>query len=471
MSSDNRTLLWDYVPWEQMSKQRRGVMWSLQLARNLNRQLVLPSFRFLTTSDPRKPFDDPDNAYEYRPYSHIFDVEPLRQLHPVLELHEFAERTGGGRGKPRVDLLFSILRGVSPELRGITSGLPLWKESECNPSLTMANPGRAECAIDEDGSERCVTPVAFAGTDIGVHNHTCGWAPEMRWDHLLQTRAVRELPSVGMQGIIYQLPPPTSMAELISLSADRATGTAECGWRCPYSTIRLAMVYQPRLIKAARRFLAAARSHHSGETARHAAIAAARLPAPAASSTTLTTTLNTTLTTTQVPPPVARVLAVHWRRGDFALSRGGSHETECADVATGSAIKPCALRKIVLTPGELAAAITKQMAMQHAAVVFLATDAKPGEINELRAALGTTPLLRYEPPAESVAIGVGNDLSTDRLGLDGKPLRAVMDTLICALSDAFLGTRRSMCAPGSGRRVESAGPSPAYRRPVHPLRP
>ena len=35
---DGRALLWDYVPWEQMSKQRRGVMWSLQLARTLNRQ-------------------------------------------------------------------------------------------------------------------------------------------------------------------------------------------------------------------------------------------------------------------------------------------------------------------------------------------------------------------------------------------------------------------------------------------------
>ena len=38
LALEGRALLWDYVSWEQMSKQRRGVMWSLQLARTLNRQ-------------------------------------------------------------------------------------------------------------------------------------------------------------------------------------------------------------------------------------------------------------------------------------------------------------------------------------------------------------------------------------------------------------------------------------------------
>ena len=38
LALEGRALLWDYVLWEQMSKQRRGVMWSLQLARTLNRQ-------------------------------------------------------------------------------------------------------------------------------------------------------------------------------------------------------------------------------------------------------------------------------------------------------------------------------------------------------------------------------------------------------------------------------------------------
>lgn len=45
---DAKYLLYDYVPWEQLSKQRRGIMWAWQQARGMGRTLVLPPFRFQT---------------------------------------------------------------------------------------------------------------------------------------------------------------------------------------------------------------------------------------------------------------------------------------------------------------------------------------------------------------------------------------------------------------------------------------
>ena len=45
---DGKYLLYDYVPWEQLSKQRRGIMWAWQTARGMGRTLVLPPFRFQT---------------------------------------------------------------------------------------------------------------------------------------------------------------------------------------------------------------------------------------------------------------------------------------------------------------------------------------------------------------------------------------------------------------------------------------
>ena len=45
---DGRYLLYDYVPWEQLSNQRRGIMWAWQQARGMGRTLVLPPLRFQT---------------------------------------------------------------------------------------------------------------------------------------------------------------------------------------------------------------------------------------------------------------------------------------------------------------------------------------------------------------------------------------------------------------------------------------
>ena len=44
----DRYLLYDYVTWEQMSKQRRGLAGALQAAHGAGRTLVLPPIRFHT---------------------------------------------------------------------------------------------------------------------------------------------------------------------------------------------------------------------------------------------------------------------------------------------------------------------------------------------------------------------------------------------------------------------------------------
>jgi len=446
---DGRALLWDYVPWEQMSKQRRGVMWSLQLARTLNRQLVLPPLRFLTSSDARRQVDDPDLAYDYRAYSHVFDIEPLRKLHPVVDLHDFLHRndSSGSRIQPRIDLIFSILRGVSPRLKGVRKQLPLWDEGDCASSLTMANPGQADCAIEGSGEEICVTPVAFAGTTLRALNHSCGWAPEMRFDRLLQAREARELPAVALQGIIYQLPPPSSMRPLAEARAQLAADGEGCGWHCPYNAMRLAMLYQPRYTAAARRFLEAVRAQHAPERGavddddhddahEDAHDDAKNGDDPAASDRAAN----------ELPRVLPRVLGVHWRRGDFAIQRAGQHETECSDVASGSELKPCAKRQIILSPAELAASIQRHLALHSCQVVFLATDASFDEIRELNSSLKGTPLLRFDPAALLPRVGAGDaeDARETPLDFSGKPERAIMDTLICAFADAFLATRLSI---------------------------
>ena len=73
-SASERFLLYDYVPWEQFSKQRRGASWALQAARSAGRTLVLPPVRFHTPTH---------GEYEYYPFSLFFDLEHMRKLHPV----------------------------------------------------------------------------------------------------------------------------------------------------------------------------------------------------------------------------------------------------------------------------------------------------------------------------------------------------------------------------------------------------
>ena len=292
----------------------------------------------------------------------------------------------------------------------------------------MANPGQADCAIEVSGEEICVTPVAFAGTSLRALNHSCGWAPEMRFDRLLQAREARGLPAVALQGIVYQLPPPSSMRPLAEARAQLAADGEGCGWHCPYNAMRLAMIYQPRYTAAARLFLEAVRTQHAPE---RAAVDADVLP---------------------------RVLGVHWRRGDFAIQRAGQHETECSDVASGTELKPCPKRQIILSPAEFAISIQRHLAFHSCQVVFLATDASFDEIRELNSSLKGTPLLRFDPAALIPRVGVSAHHGASeaeharetqlsliwQAGTCQNALSSIMDTLICAFADAFLATRLSI---------------------------
>jgi len=116
------------------------------------------------------------------------------------------------------------------------------------------------------------------------------------------------------------------------------------------------------------------------------------------------------------------------------------NEHECVDVATGASVQPCIARKVLLSATELAQALVRQMAVHGATVVFLASNAKDAEVRALQAALGRTPIVRFDAAAVKAALAASEG-DADDLGL---PELAVMDTLICALSDVFLGTRRSM---------------------------
>ena len=379
---EGRALLWDYVPWEQMTKQRRGLMWALQLAHGLDRRLILPPLRFHTKTA---------GVYEYVRYSELFEMQPLAELHPITELSDFLAASEG-----RIDLVFSLLKGLP---KGVVSaqepGAPSeWVEGECTKSI------EAECEVDEQGEEVCSTPLAsFAGSDSGVRvrNLTCGWSANMRWDRILRARDVRDELAVAIQNIVYQIPPPPSVVPLAKFRLATAEGLPTCGWRCPYELMRSAMRFRRELVSAAHSFLAGTRRRHAEEK--------------------------------------VRVLAVHWRRGDF-LSRAGS-ERACYDEGTGERLfdgktgKPCVSAAVNLTPEQLAAEVSEALTAHNASLVFLASNAKASEVSALEAALHGTPLVLYEQPADAAVAYT-------------EPELAVIDTLVCALADAFLGTRRSM---------------------------
>ena len=80
------------------------------------------------------------------------------------------------------------------------------------------------------------------------------------------------------------------------------------------------------------------------------------------------------------------------------------------------------------------------MSEHNASLVFLASNAKPEEVLELEAALRGAPLVRFEPLAPPLAAAGDNAAPPQYTSAE----LAVIDTLICALADAFIGTRRSM---------------------------
>ena len=62
------------------------------------------------------------DVYEYHPVSTFLDLEPLRQMHPLVELHEYLAAADG-----KVDALFALRRGM-PAVK--TEGD--WVDGECN---------------------------------------------------------------------------------------------------------------------------------------------------------------------------------------------------------------------------------------------------------------------------------------------------------------------------------------------------
>jgi len=79
-----RYLLFDVTPHEQLNKQRRALMFYLDLALKLERTLVLPRARL------RRPQAGGARAEcEYVQWSELFNITTLRTLHPVVELEAF----------------------------------------------------------------------------------------------------------------------------------------------------------------------------------------------------------------------------------------------------------------------------------------------------------------------------------------------------------------------------------------------
>ena len=121
------------------------------------------------------------------------------------------------------------------------------------------------------------------------------------------------------------------------------------------------------------------------------------------------------------------------------MGRSGS-EHVCKDEATGEALldsksgKPCVRAAVVLSPSQLAEEVRDALARHNSSLVFLASNAKPEEVTALEQQLSGIPVVRYEPPPSA----------TPPARSYTAPELAVLDTLVCALADAFLGTRRSM---------------------------
>ena len=102
------------------SQQRKALSTGLALALALNRTLVLPPFEwysgqaqlmanaFRATNEGRIP--------QFTPWSHLFDIEPLRQHVPVVELHElFASAGPAGLDFDRA--LYATGTSISPNDR------------------------------------------------------------------------------------------------------------------------------------------------------------------------------------------------------------------------------------------------------------------------------------------------------------------------------------------------------------------
>ena len=86
-----RFLLYDVVFHEQVNKQRRALMFYLDLAMKLKRTLVLPRTRLVRRIGRGSQFAP---EAEYVSWGELFNVSALSKLHPVVELEQFVELHG-----------------------------------------------------------------------------------------------------------------------------------------------------------------------------------------------------------------------------------------------------------------------------------------------------------------------------------------------------------------------------------------
>ena len=83
-------LLYDVIFHEQVNKQRRALMFYLDLAMITKRTLVLPRTRLLRRVSARSFSPDA----EYVPWGELYNVSALAKLHPIIELEQYLELHG-----------------------------------------------------------------------------------------------------------------------------------------------------------------------------------------------------------------------------------------------------------------------------------------------------------------------------------------------------------------------------------------
>lgn len=91
VAQKHRYLLYDVIFHEQVNKQRRALMFYLDLAMKLKRTLVLPRTRLLRKA--RHGFNFDSNA-DYVGWGELYNVSTLSRLHPVMELDQYVALHG-----------------------------------------------------------------------------------------------------------------------------------------------------------------------------------------------------------------------------------------------------------------------------------------------------------------------------------------------------------------------------------------
>lgn len=158
-----RHLLFDVAEHEQVNKQRRALMFYLDLAMQLDRVLVLPRVRLLRRSaSSRVSFE---SAAEYVPWADLFNISRLGRAHAVVGLDEYVAQHGGvslllrrcQTGGPAAEVAFSGLAAPPlPAARTSCASQPglqyqpavLRKEHAATPSIAFAE------SVDQLGAQR-----------------------------------------------------------------------------------------------------------------------------------------------------------------------------------------------------------------------------------------------------------------------------------------------------------------------------